>query len=52
MKQAAIVVAVLGMCVGSWGQDKPATQSAPAGQAHGSGSGSAGQADAGGQNAA
>ena len=30
MKQAAIVVAVLGMCVGSWGQNKPATQSAPA----------------------
>lgn len=30
MKQAAIVVAVLGMCVGSWGQNKPATQTAPA----------------------
>jgi len=35
MKRAAIVVAVLGMCVWSFGQgnDKPATQSAPAGQA-------------------
>lgn len=33
MKQAAIVVAVLGMCMGSVGQTKPATQSAPAGQA-------------------
>lgn len=30
MKQAAIVVAVLGMCVGSFGQSKPAAQSAPA----------------------
>jgi len=35
MKRAAIVVAVLGMCAASWGQgnDKPAAQSAPAGQA-------------------
>ncbi len=33
MKRAAIVIAVLGMCVGSWAQDKPATPSAPAGQA-------------------
>jgi tetratricopeptide (TPR) repeat protein len=33
MKRAAIVIAVLGMCVGSWGQAKPATQTAPAGQA-------------------
>jgi tetratricopeptide (TPR) repeat protein len=33
MKRAAIVIAVLGMCVGSWGQDKPAAQAAPAGQA-------------------
>jgi tetratricopeptide (TPR) repeat protein len=35
MKRAAIVVAVLGMCVLSFGQssDKPAAQSAPAGQA-------------------
>jgi tetratricopeptide (TPR) repeat protein len=34
MKRAAIVVAVLGMCVGSFGQgnNKPAGQSAPAGQ--------------------
>jgi len=35
MKQAAIMVAVLGMCVGSYGQDKPATQNPPAGQAAG-----------------
>ena len=27
MKRIAIVTAVLGMCVWSWGQDKPATQS-------------------------
>ncbi len=33
MKRAAIVIAVLGMCVGSYGQDKPATQNPPAGQA-------------------
>jgi len=33
MKRIAMVVAVLGMCVGSWGQDKPAAQTAPAGQA-------------------
>lgn len=33
MKQAAIVVAVLGMCVSSFGQTKPATPAAPAGQA-------------------
>lgn len=32
MKRAAIVIAVLGMCIWSWGQDKPATQGA-AGQA-------------------
>ena len=30
MKRAAIVVAVLGMCVGSFGQAKPAAQSTPA----------------------
>ncbi len=30
MKRAAVVVAVLGMCVGSFGQAKPAAQSAPA----------------------
>jgi len=35
MKRAAIVIAVLGMCVGSFGQDKPATQNPPAGQAAG-----------------
>jgi tetratricopeptide (TPR) repeat protein len=33
MRRAAVVIAVLGMCVGSWGQSKPATQTAPAGQA-------------------
>ncbi len=33
MKRAAILIAVLGMCVWSWGQNKPATQTAPAGQA-------------------
>jgi len=35
MKRAAIAIAVLGMCVGAWGQDKPASQPAsqPAGQA-------------------
>lgn len=32
MKQAAVVIAVLGLCVGSLGQQKPATQTAPAGQ--------------------
>jgi tetratricopeptide (TPR) repeat protein len=32
MKRAAIVIAVLGMCVGSVGQDKAATQNPPAGQ--------------------
>ncbi len=32
MKRAAIVIAVLGMSVWSWGQDKPATATAPAGQ--------------------
>lgn len=32
MKRAAIVIAVLGMCIGSVGQDKGATQSPPAGQ--------------------
>lgn len=30
MKQAAILIAMVGMCVGSWAQDKPAAQSAPA----------------------
>lgn len=30
MKQAAIMIAMVGMCVGSWAQDKPAGQSAPA----------------------
>jgi tetratricopeptide (TPR) repeat protein len=30
MKRAAIVVAVVGLCASSWGQDKPAAQNAPA----------------------
>ena len=30
MKQAAILIAMVGMCIGSWAQDKPAGQSAPA----------------------
>ena len=47
MKRIAIIVAVLGICVGSWGQDKPATQNPPAGQAAGQSSGqAAGQAAA------
>jgi tetratricopeptide (TPR) repeat protein len=37
MKRAAIVIAVLGMCVGSVGQDKGATQNPPAGQSAGAG---------------
>lgn len=32
MKRAAMVIAVLGMCVLSWGQDKPAKATAPADQ--------------------
>lgn len=43
MKRAAIVIAVLGMCVGSYGQDKPA-QNPPAGQ--GGGQAAAGQSAA------
>jgi tetratricopeptide (TPR) repeat protein len=47
MKRIAIVVAVLGICVWSWGQDKPAPQNPPAGQATGQSSGqTAGQAAA------
>lgn len=30
MKRIVIVTALLGACIGSWGQDKPASQSAPA----------------------
>lgn len=30
MKQAAILIAMVGVCIGSWAQDKPAGQSAPA----------------------
>jgi tetratricopeptide (TPR) repeat protein len=33
MKRAGILMAVLGMCAGGWAQGKPATQSAPSGQA-------------------
>ena len=47
MKRAAIVIAVLGMCVGSVGQDKGATQNPPAGQ-----SAAQGQSPAAGQSAA
>jgi tetratricopeptide (TPR) repeat protein len=35
MKRLAIITAVLGMCVGGFAQDKPASQTAPAGQAAG-----------------
>ena len=35
MKRAAIVIAVLGMCIGSMGQDKGAVQNPPAGQSAG-----------------
>jgi tetratricopeptide (TPR) repeat protein len=35
MKRIAIVMAVVGMCMGSFGQDKPAGQNPPAGQAAG-----------------
>jgi tetratricopeptide (TPR) repeat protein len=41
MKRAAIVIAVLGMCVGSVGQDKGATQNPPAGQSAAAGQGAA-----------
>jgi tetratricopeptide (TPR) repeat protein len=33
MKRIAIIVTVMGMCVGSWAQDKSASQNPPAGQA-------------------
>src|ERR1700757_1243815 len=47
MKRIAIIMAVLGICVWSWGQDKPASQNPPAGQATGQSSGqTAGQAAA------
>jgi tetratricopeptide (TPR) repeat protein len=35
MKRIAIIGIVLGICVWSWGQDKPASQNPPAGQASG-----------------
>jgi tetratricopeptide (TPR) repeat protein len=41
MKRIAIIVAVFGICVWSWGQDKPAAQNPPAGQAAGQGAGQA-----------
>ena len=48
MTRAAIVVAVLGMCTWSFGQanDKPASQTAPAGQTAGQAGQAAGQAAA------
>lgn len=39
MKRIAIILVVLGICVCSWGQDKPAAQNPPAGQAAGQGAG-------------
>jgi len=41
MKPIAIIVAVLGVCVWSWGQDKPASQNPPAAQAAGQAAGQA-----------
>ena len=41
MKRIAIIVTMVGMCVGSWAQDKPASQNAPAGQASGQAAGQA-----------
>jgi tetratricopeptide (TPR) repeat protein len=41
MKRIAIIGTVLGICVWSWGQDKPASQNPPAGQAAGQASGQA-----------
>lgn len=43
MKRAAMGIAVLTMCVASWGQDKPAAQSAPAGQSSTAGQAAAAQ---------
>ena len=43
MKRAAIVIAVLGMCVGSVGQDKGATQNPPASQNAATGQSAGGQ---------
>jgi len=40
MKRVAIIIAVMGICVGGWAQDKPAAQS-PAGQASGQTAGQA-----------
>ena len=44
MKRIAIIVTVVGMCIGGWAQDKSAKQNPPAGQASGQ---AAGQAAAG-----
>ena len=41
MKRIAIIGTVLGICAWSWGQDKPASQTPPAGQAAGQASGQA-----------
>ena len=43
MKRAAVVIAVLGTCVWSFGQDKPASQNPPAGQAAGQAAGPQGK---------
>lgn len=37
MKRIAIIIIGMGMCVPSWGQDKPASQTPPAGQTSGQG---------------
>ncbi len=41
MKRLAIIMAVVGICVPSWGQAKPATQNPPAGQSAGQTAGQA-----------
>ena len=41
MKRIAIIGIVLGICASSWGQDKPASQTPPAGQASGQAAGQA-----------
>ncbi len=41
MKRIAIIMAVMGICVCSWGQDKPASQNPPAGQGAGQAAGQA-----------
>ncbi len=41
MKRIAIIVTVVGMCMASWAQNKPASQNPPAGQASGQAAGQA-----------